>query len=152
MSNVCSIIALCIILAGCTTFHGLRPIAPDKIAEISNVRPSFQWQPCEKQKCTYDFILYDRTIRQNVPVPGATVFYRENLTTPSVELDVDLAYGQSYLWTVRERYGEKTNSWSTYDFNAYYVLGYVIQRNFLYQLNVVDPKTKKKEGSIGNPW
>lgn len=138
-----------ILLVGCTTYYGLKPIAPRIYEETTNPRPLFQWQSSEKLDVRYDFIVYERVMKGSVPIPGETVYYRENLESPEHQIETDLTPGKRYLWAVRIREGENVGPWSLYDFTAYLVFTYIMQRNLLYQLYIVDPNVKKPVSPLG---
>jgi hypothetical protein len=137
------IILFVFILAGCTTYHGLQPIQPSKVDETISTRPMFQWRQSDKTNVTYDFIIYELIWRKTVPVPGETVYYRENLEKAEHTIETDLTPGKEYLWAIRVREGENLGPWSLYDFSAFYGLGYIIQRRHLFQLKIIDPKAPK---------
>jgi hypothetical protein len=140
-------------LTGCTTYHGLKPITPTINEKTTNTRPTFQWHASEKSNVNYDFIVYDLVFKRTgglnyVPIAGETVYYRENLEKPEHILDTDLKPGKTYLWSVRVREGEDVGPWSLYDFSAYYVLGYVIQKNHLYPLSILDPTAERSVSPV----
>lgn len=135
---------LIVFLFGCTTFHSLTPVTPKKEDLTTNCRPTFEWKPADNDSVKYDFIIYDLVMKrtrglQYTPVGGDTVYYREALSTCKHTLEEDLEPGKEYLWSVRTREGDRVGKWSLYDFNAYFVFGYVIQRNHLFRLKIVDP-------------
>lgn len=148
MFRLCLVIFLSVVLVGCTTYHGLKPITPMFSDKTTDLRPAFKWYPSEKSNVKYDFIVYERVLKRTgglnyVPVGGETVYYRENIDKPEHMIETDLKPGKAYLWSVRVREGDNVGPWSLYDFSAYYVIGYVIQRNHLFHLDIVDPNAPK---------
>jgi hypothetical protein len=126
------LILMCIIMAGCaTTYHGLQPISPSKSDRTSDLRPTFKWQASETKDAKYDIIIYHCDHIGSLPVPGARMYYRENIDRPEHKIEIDLIRGGQYLWSVRERLGERVGEWSHYDFNNYQ---YGRGNNWLYQL------------------
>jgi len=138
-----------VLLIGCTTFHGLKPITPKREDKTTNLRPTFEWNPSENENVKYDFVVYDLVMKRTrglnyVPVGGDTVYYREALGQCKHTLEEDLEPGKEYLWSVRVREGDRVGPWSLYDFNAYFVFGYIIQRNHMFRLKIVDPRAPIK--------
>ena len=45
------------LLAGCTTFHGQRPISPDVGGRIDSLQPTLRWEPAEGADVAYDLVV-----------------------------------------------------------------------------------------------
>lgn len=144
MKKYFTIFFLFVALVGCTTYHGLKPITPKVSDQTTSVHPTFTWKPSKIENIKYDFIIYDLIMKRTaglnyVPVGGKTVYYRESLDKCEHTVEADLEPGKEYLWSVRVREGNKVGPWSLYDFHAYYIFGYVIQKNYPFKLKIVDP-------------
>lgn len=135
------IVSLCIALAGCSstyTYNGLRLISPGKDDATTNTRPTFTWEAAANN-AHYDFAIWECMacseqvyVTQTVPVSGKRIYYRENLTLPEHTIDVDLTPSTWYLWSARERNGEKVGEWASYNQNNFW--WGTNKKNFPYEL------------------
>ncbi|VAW59689.1 hypothetical protein MNBD_GAMMA11-2176 [hydrothermal vent metagenome] len=136
---------ICIALASCTTYHGLAPLSPDRVATTAEISPYFKWKPSDKKSVKYDFIIYAVSWKGDTALPGESIYYKEGLNNPEHKIDFKLELGKSYLWAVRVRDGDTVEAWSKFDFSAYYIFGYAQLRNHLYLLEVISKNEKSAE-------
>lgn len=133
MNSVKRILPLLIILtatSGCTRIkvEGLTPTYPPlqpqtKIPTISSLQPTFVWQPSNEPDTTYDLVIYEglqpkshpRAQLAHLPHRGRRVYYRENLSDASHQIEIPLHPDSLYYWSVRVRRNHRTYEWSTYN-------------------------------------
>lgn len=136
MRAILGLAVLVLALAGCTTYHGLRPINPENTDKTTQVRPVFQWEPASESGVKYDLVIYELIRRDRVPTAGEMVYSREGLQQTEHKIETDLTPGKEYLWSVRTRSDTSVGPWSRYDFDGFYIVYSVRQRNLFYQLKV----------------
>jgi len=139
------IVLTIIFLSACSTIHGLKPLSPSFHDETKEIKPHFQWEPSQNEGVKYDFAIFELVYKGQIATPGKTIYYKEGLDVPEHTIDIELNKGVTYLWSVRVRDKETVEPWSKYDFTAYWVFGYVIQKNHLFHLEIIDPNKKVKD-------
>ena len=140
------VILMALGLAGCTTFHGLKPITPEISAETASLRPHFKWEASSNTTAKYDFAIFEQIQKRSlaagllnvIMVPGETIYYREGLEKNEHILENDLKPGKEYLWSVRVRDGRKVERWSVYDNFVFFGIGYSNKKNQFFQLKILD--------------
>lgn len=145
MNQVRSVLfLLAFILAGCTSFHGLKPLYPDpghpsSPKKVESLQPTFRWQASSTQGVTYDLIIYEgikvsdwKGTKRSV---GREVYYREGLTGTEHRMEEPLKPKSEYYWSIRARNGDKVTAWSLYDYTLFLGTAYVKATNqpFIFQ-------------------
>jgi hypothetical protein len=117
---VCALLAL---LAGCTTFTGVKPVHPkagnpDSPDVVESLQPTFQWEPYP-DAAAYDLIVWNR-IKKGAFSEGAdkAVYYREGLKDTTHRMETPLKPDSEYLWSVRVRRGTSVSNWSLYEYSV----------------------------------
>lgn len=129
-----------LVVVGCTSFRGLKPIYPEvgnpnSPKTVDSLQPTFQWEPSSEPDITYDFVIYE-----GIYVPatftekakrsvGREVYYREGLVAPEHRIEESLKPDTEYYWSVRMRRGEKVSAWSLYDYDLFLGAAYMWARN-----------------------
>lgn len=124
-----------LLLAGCTSFHGLKPIYPEvghprSPPQVDSLQPTFRWEPAPGHDVSYDFIIYEgikvesfwEGTKRSV---GKEVYYRQDLQTPQHRIEEPLRADAEYYWSVRTRRGEKVSEWTLYDYTMFLGTAYV---------------------------
>lgn len=130
-----------LVLTGCTTFHGLKPIypkvgSPDFPKGVDSLRPTFRWEPSSESDVTYDFIIYE-----GIYVPatwtekakrsvGREVYFREGLLKPEHKIEEPLKPDSEYYWSIRIRRGQRVSAWSLYDYDLFLGTAYISASNY----------------------
>ena len=112
-----------LVLAGCYTASGLKPIYPEVVKshagsgffEVDSLQPIFRWesfppvQDLSKDKdallgrihnVTYELII----IRAREGLPPKTIYIRDKLPEPSHEIEDPLEPSTKYFWSVRAHF------------------------------------------------
>jgi hypothetical protein len=121
-----------IVLVGCTTYKGIKPIYPEvghpnmpKV--VDSLQPTFQWEPLPERGATYDFIVYECIKEEDFlkgprRALGREVYYREGLNETKHKIEEPLKPDSEYFWSVRLRHGQYASSWSLYDYDFFWEL------------------------------
>lgn len=110
-----------VLLTGCTSFTGVRPISPkaanpDSPEVVGTLQPTFQWEVYPDAEA-YDFIIWNR-VKGAAFAEGTDkpVYYREGLKETKHQIAEPLKPDTEYLWSVRVRRGTTVSNWSLYDY------------------------------------
>lgn len=133
-----------LVLAGCTTFHGLAAKEPEAgsplyPARISNRQPTLRWEASNEPNATYDLIVFEGVRAGDnglVYVPGRIVYQRESLPAAEHHLEEPLEPEGHYLWSVRVHRTGKPDPWSTYDYRSEMGVAWTRAHNAMYHFQV----------------
>lgn len=116
-----------LVLVGCTTFQGIKPISPEvsvpgALKRADSLQPTFRWEPSSEANVTYDLVVYEGITIKEESFPysirhavGREVYYREGLKEPEHRIEEPLKPDTEYYWSVRLRRGAQVSSWALYD-------------------------------------
>lgn len=137
-----------LMLAGCTTFHGVTPLSPEagnpnRPQLTDSLQPVFRWEPAPEAGVTYDLIVYDgikiesfiEGVKRSV---GKEIYYRTGLTKAEHQMEEPLKPGSEYYWSVRKRLNDTVTAWTTYDYTLFLVTAYVRITNRLFIFRTPD--------------
>lgn len=128
-------ILVVLMLAGCTSFHEIKPLSPEvgnpnfpKQAET--LQPTFKWEAPQGKGITYDLIVFEgikiesfwKGVKRSI---GKEIYYREGLPQTEHKIEKPLEPGREYYWTVRTRQGEKVSEWAKYDYTLFLGTAYM---------------------------
>jgi len=135
MRNGIVLLAVVAVLAGCTSFHELKPLYPDVgnpnfPTRVDSLQPTFRWEAAKESGTSYDFIIYEgiRTESFMAGVKravGKEIYYRENLPQPEHRVEEPLQPDREYYWTVRTRQGDRVSAWARYDYTLFLGTAYM---------------------------
>jgi hypothetical protein len=99
---------------GCTSYTGVRVLAPAYGDVVADLQPTLEWEAGEAQDATYDLVI------QPPRAPGSPraseqvkpFYFREGLTTNRHRVETALEPGSEYDWSVRTRAGGKVSAWT----------------------------------------
>lgn len=130
--------AFSLLLAGCTSFHGLEPISPavgnpnfPKLAD--SLQPTLRWKAAENEDVTYDLIVYKGLKTESFwegpkRAVGPEVYYRKGLKETYHRIEKTLEPETEYYF----RHGERVSKWALYDYSLFLVTAYVHAGNRLF--------------------
>ena len=134
-NNLLVLIIVFLILAGCTSFHGIKPIYPmvgnpNFPKQVDSLQPTFRWEPSPGPDVTYDFVIYEgikvesfwEGTKRSV---GKEVYYRQGLKEPEHKIEEPLKPETEYYWSVRIRRGDTVSEWAIYDYTLFLGTAYM---------------------------
>ncbi len=132
-------IVLSFVLAGCTSFHGVRPVYPEPgnpnmPKAVESLQPTFRWEASPEPGVLYDFIVYEgikvesfwEGTKRSV---GREVYYRQGLKMAEHKIEEPLKPDTEYYWSVRTRRGNRVSEWAIYDYTLFLGTAYMRASN-----------------------
>ncbi len=134
------ILMMCwVILIGCTTFKGLKPVYPavgnpNYPKTVDSLQPTFRWEPSPEPNVIYDLIVHEGIKEESFwkgtkRAVGREVYYREGLEAREHRIEEPLKPGTEYYWSLRIRRGQTVSDWSVYNYFLFLGTGYVSMNN-----------------------
>ncbi len=134
-TNFLVLIVVSLVLAGCTSFHGIKPIYPEVgnpnfPKQVDSLQPTFRWEPSPESDVIYDFIIYagikvESFVEGTKRSVGREVYYRQGLKEPEHKIEEPLKPDTEYYWSIRARRGEKVSEWAIYDYTLFLGTAYM---------------------------
>jgi len=137
--NVLALIVATLVLTGCTSFHGIKPVYPEVgnpnfPKQADSIQPTFRWEPSTEPDSAYDFIIYEGIKLESFwegtkRSLGREVYYRQGLKGPQHKIEEPLKPDTEYYWSVRIRHGDKVSKWAIYDYTLFLGTAYMMAGN-----------------------
>ena len=133
--NGLAMMLVVLMLAGCTSFHEIKPLSPEVgnpnfPKQVETLQPTFKWEAVQREGITYDLIVFEgikieslwEGVKRSV---GKEIYYREGLPQAEHKIEAPLEPGKEYYWTVRTRQGDKVSEWAKYDYTLFLGTAYM---------------------------
>jgi len=114
-----------LVVSGCTTYNGLKPVYPPagqgSATVVESMQPTLRWEADRDPSAMYDLkivegILSVAGVWNASWDAGRMVYHREGLREPQHQVETPLDSSGLYLWSVRSRRSDGSVSvWSTYN-------------------------------------
>jgi len=114
-------------------YGGLTPTYPpvetNNFPVVSDVQPTFTWEPSTTQGVLYDFVLYRAVSYSPLGIggkylPGKVVEYSQGLTDPTYQPSKPLEPDQKYFWSIRLRRDGIVSNWSRFSYFNFMIFAY----------------------------
>ncbi len=123
-------------------YRGVEPLDPEirqlGFPRAKSLQPTLKWSASNKAGVTYDVILYEAIRYQSADgrheglLQGVIADYVEGLSEAKYQVTRPLKPGADYLWSVRLRKDDAISSWSTYQYDHFFILGFSRANNLFF--------------------
>ncbi len=123
-------------------YRGVEPLDPEirqlGFPRAKSLQPTLKWSASNKAGVTYDVILYEAIRYESADgrhvglLQGFIADYVEGLSEAKHQVTRPLKPGADYLWSVRLRKDDAISSWSTYQYDHFFIIGFSQASNLLF--------------------
>lgn len=128
-------------------YRGVEPLDPVmgqlSFPRVDNLHPTLKWSASDKAGVGYDIILYEAIQYETANgraalLRGPIADYAENLPGAEYRPTHPLKPGTQYLWSVRLRKDDRISTWSTYQYDHFFILGFSRANNLFFSFKTPD--------------